>query len=118
MPSAENDALFPRFRRAISNAYYDARNAGRTMEQAADAAAADCEEVVKAWLAEHASNVIPPGRPMPSADRDALDLLAEWYDWWIETPGAPEKMPNALHDRTALLLIDATPEGEAEGTLS
>jgi hypothetical protein len=34
------------FRRAISNAYYEARNAGRTMEQAADAAADACVEIV------------------------------------------------------------------------
>jgi len=49
------EPLLPRLRAAISNAYYDARNTGRTMEQAADTAAADCEEVVKAWLAQHAS---------------------------------------------------------------
>lgn len=47
--------LLPRLRVAISNAYYDARNTGRTMEQAADVAAADCEEVVKAWLDENAA---------------------------------------------------------------
>ena len=48
-----------------------------------------------------------------NAPEDALELLAEWYDWWIETPGAPEKMPNALHVRTALLLTrprDSTEE--------
>jgi rhamnogalacturonyl hydrolase YesR len=36
---------------------------------------------------------------------EAEELLQEWYDWWIETPGAPEKMPNSLHVRTALFLV-------------
>ena len=45
-------------------------------------------------------------------DEDALTLLAEWYDWWIETPGAPEKMPKALHVRTALLLTRVMPPEE------
>lgn len=42
-----DEPLYPRLRAAISNAYYGARNDGRTMEQAADDAAAACEEVVK-----------------------------------------------------------------------
>lgn len=35
----ESTALRSAIRAAISNSYYDARNAGRTMEQAADDAA-------------------------------------------------------------------------------
>lgn len=66
--SAEiNAPLYPRLRAAISNAYYEARNAGRTMEQAADAAAADCEEAVKAWLAEHAARITPPEEGNPDS---------------------------------------------------
>lgn len=51
----EVQPLHPRLRAAISNAYYDARNEGRTMESAADDAANRAEEVVKAWLVDSAA---------------------------------------------------------------
>jgi hypothetical protein len=51
------EPLHGRLRAAISNAYYDARNDGRTMESAATDAADRAENVVKAWLAENAAEM-------------------------------------------------------------
>ncbi len=50
------DPLLPRLRKVITDAYYDTRNAGGTMERAADKAAAACEEVVKSWLQDHVNS--------------------------------------------------------------
>lgn len=33
-------------------------------------------------------------------------LLQQWLDWWASSDEAPEKLPNALHIRTALVLHD------------
>jgi hypothetical protein len=34
-----------------------------------------------------------------------VKLLNEWYQWWLDTPNAPAKMPSALHVRTAMVLM-------------
>lgn len=53
-----------------------------------------------------------PVRVRIDADRtpdseQPLVLLQEWMKWWYETDEAPNKMPNALHVRTAVALATA-----------
>lgn len=48
MPGQLQRTVRDEIRAAISNAYYDARNAGQTMDQAADRAALKVIEIVEA----------------------------------------------------------------------
>jgi hypothetical protein len=54
-------------------------------------------------------------------DEEASHLLFEWYCWWFASSDAPAKMPEALHIRTALALLeqgfDVAPTGSMEAGL-
>jgi hypothetical protein len=39
-------------------------------------------------------------------EKASLDLLAQWYAWWFASDEAPPKMPDALHIKTALFLME------------
>lgn len=38
---------------------------------------------------------------------DPIGLLAAWFQWWVTTDDAPAKMPDSLHVRTLMVLIEA-----------
>lgn len=68
--------LRSQLRAVISDAYYNARNAGRTMEQAADDAAEACERVVTEWKVAH----VPPIPPVVQRTTEDVPLAIEWED--------------------------------------
>lgn len=37
-------------------------------------------------------------------------LVAEWYNWWAESDIAPNKLPDALHTRSAIYLSQRKPD--------
>ena len=86
-PEQAADTLRSEVRAAISNAYYDARNAGRTMEHAADDAAAR----VMARLSRPAEKVRPGftvsclAHPDSSLHAETWDAIEEWCDTHAET---------------------------------
>lgn len=38
---------------------------------------------------------------------DPIALLQEWFDYWSNNDYMPAKMPNSLHTRTIVCLVEA-----------